>query len=126
MTRARTWQAILGVTALLATLALTSPGVRLARAGEGDSPAAVSIQDRASATSAPESGRIALPSEAPVCRPATAAAADFDANLAVMQLQQRLAAKAAAAAAAPSGNPSQSEGVALNNRGYNYRSAPGH
>ena len=121
----RTWKTALGMTALLVTLALTSPGVQLARAGDGDSAAAASSRV---STPAPEPGRVALPSAAPVCRPANGdavrSASDL-ANLAVVRLQQQLAVQAAAAALVPADDSPPSDGIVLNNRGYNYGSTAG-
>lgn len=118
--RARNWQTILGAAALLATLALTSPGVQLARAGEDDAPKAVSSETAPAVAPKPEPSVVALPAEGPVCGAAAGAATGSPSEVAVIRLQQQLAARAAALAAASAHESSESEGMALNNRGYYY------
>jgi len=123
MSCAQSWRTILGTMALLATLALTSPGVQLARAGDGDAPATAAGTTTSSAPAAsklkPE--RIALPSDGPTCGPTSGAGLDRRTDRAVVRLQQELAARAAEAAA--TGGSSQPDGIMLNNRGYNYGTA---
>jgi hypothetical protein len=112
--------------AVLATLILSSPGVQLARAGEGDAPVIVTGDGAGSDSAASKPERIALPPEGPTCGSATGAELNRRADLAIVRLQQELAARAASAAPAASGASSQSEGIALNNRGYNYGASRPH
>jgi len=115
---AQSWRTILGTMAVLVALILSSPGVQLARAGEGDEPVSVAGAGSDSPTSKPEP--IALSAEGPTCGALTDVELSRRSDQIVVRLQQELAARAAAAAPAAAGASSQFEGVVLNNRGYNY------
>jgi hypothetical protein len=116
----QSWRTILGTMAVLVTLILSSPGVQLARAGEGDAPASVAGDSTSSdaAVSKPEPS--ALPVESSTCGPVTDVELTRRTDRIVVQLQQDVAVRAAAAASAAAGASSQSDGIVLNNRGYNY------
>jgi len=121
---AQSWRTILGTMAVLVTLILSSPGVQLARAGEGDAPVSVAGDGSGSPASKPEP--IALPAEGPACGGVSDVELTRRTDRIVVQLQQELAARGTAAVPAAAGASSQPEGIVLNNRGYNYGASRPH
>lgn len=118
MRRAPSMSTITGSLVLLACLALSSPGVRIARAdSEPDSEALRSFLEKIQAPAANEEA---------VCRAGQSEAQQSEARIMagdhqLRRLQQRMAARAAADAErrgeAPTGQ------IVLNGRGYNYGAA---
>jgi len=98
--------------ALLGMLALSSPGVRVARAGDGDatsselSPAAVSSGDAASPVA------VSSGDAAGVCRVGDESSQRANRSAISAQIAERLRAEMASSAEKP---------IVLNSRGYNYR-----
>jgi hypothetical protein len=117
---AQSWRTILGTMAVLATLILSSPGVQLARAGEGDAPVSVAGDGAGSNSAVSKPEPIALPAEGPTCGGVSDIELTRRTDRIVVQLQQELAARGTAAVPAATGASSQPEGIVLNNRGYNY------
>lgn len=118
----------LGFVALIATLALSSPGVRIARAADDDS-ATVSIDPvlvkAASATAVKDAAPPPPASPGPVaCSDTTApsplndALVQYQTQRMLRQLAQRLA------ESAPARDPNPEDGIVLNPHGYNYPSGP--
>ena len=112
----RSWMGNLaGAAALVATLALTSPGIQIAQASDDGRPAAEAQQAVAQPVTQPRE----VVAAAPACEVAPAARELDDAFLhrQALLVEQEIARRVAGA---PSGAQSTEHGVLLNGRGFNY------
>jgi len=110
---------VLGFAALVVTLALTSPGVEIARADEA---AAMSVDPVLAAAHAAVPKAAAVSSKAgPSCSdpgtpsPASDALVEYQAQRMLREIAAR------AATEQPPAEPSADQGIVLNGHGYNYR-----
>ncbi len=111
---------VLGFAALVLTLALTSPGVQIARADEA---AAMSVDPALTGTPAVAAAMPAAVAEkpAPSCSDPAAPVPLSDAVIEYQTRRMLQEVARRAAAEHPPGEPPGEQGIVLNGHGYNYR-----